>query len=283
MLTRAPDLTASPFTDVRAQFDHLESFLRSEEAAAMTHSELERYLEEKGREFRRSLLQAHLELRSPGEAQGEVRDSQGAERTPTPTVLGTVQVHRKGYGAEVQPLDGELNLPPDQSAHFPTVPTTRSDAATTIPMEPDHLLFRPFLSTPSGCLWFIPWQQRVRPRTAFAAEGQQPGRPRGPPDNRGGDYLIKLRPFLHHDRCLAAGAPIAQADRRYLPSPRQEPTETDRSSLGVHEAESRPTTASATSQRKHRLATPTTRSCHQNNQFPPENLSSSHRSLNSVL
>ncbi|MCP4658375.1 MAG: ISKra4 family transposase, partial [bacterium] len=95
----------------------------------MTHSELERELEEEGRELIRSLLQAHLDLRSPGEAQGAVRDAEDVERSPTAavhkrdlaTVFGSVEVRRVGYGAKgspsLHPLDGELNLPPERYSH----------------------------------------------------------------------------------------------------------------------------------------------------------------------
>jgi hypothetical protein len=94
----------------------------------MTHSELERELEEKGRELLRSLLQAHLELRSPGEASAPVRDADGEERTAQrlherdlATVFGKVEVSRLGYGAEgaasLHPLDAELNLPPERYSH----------------------------------------------------------------------------------------------------------------------------------------------------------------------
>jgi hypothetical protein len=94
----------------------------------MTHSELERELEEKGRELLRSLLQAHLELRSPGAASEPVRDAEGQERTVArlhqrdlATVFGKVEVQRLGYGGEgaasLHPLDAELNLPPERYSH----------------------------------------------------------------------------------------------------------------------------------------------------------------------
>ncbi len=94
----------------------------------MTHSELERELVEDGRELLRSFLQAHLDLRSPGEAQGSVRDAEGVERSQTvvhkrdlATTFGPVEVRRVGYGAEgeasLHPLDGELNLPPERYSH----------------------------------------------------------------------------------------------------------------------------------------------------------------------
>ena len=118
----------APFADARAQLDALVSHLSSEEAHAMTHSDLEREIEEKGRELLRSLLQGHLDLRSPGAASEPVRDAKGQERTERrvhertlATVFGTVEVERLGYGAagaeSLHPLDAELNLPPERYSH----------------------------------------------------------------------------------------------------------------------------------------------------------------------
>lgn len=121
-------LPPAPFTQAEEQFATLLSHLQSEEVQAMTHSELERELEEKGRELMRSLLQAHLATRSPGEASEPVRDAEGQQRTvrrlherSLATVFGEVEVSRMGYGAEgadsLHPLDGELNLPAERYSH----------------------------------------------------------------------------------------------------------------------------------------------------------------------
>ena len=56
------------FAAAREQFAQMEAFLVSDEAHGKTHSELERELEQQGRELLRRLYQAHLELRAPGEA-----------------------------------------------------------------------------------------------------------------------------------------------------------------------------------------------------------------------
>jgi hypothetical protein len=100
-------------------------FLRSEEARQVKHSELERQLEGMGRELMRKLLQAHLDIRQPGQAVEPVRDAAGRTLTPTPvharsleSIFGTVEVARTGYGAagtpSLHPLDGALNLPPEK-------------------------------------------------------------------------------------------------------------------------------------------------------------------------
>jgi hypothetical protein len=109
----------------RQDFEHTIEHLDSEEACSMTHSELERMLEKKGRELMRKLLQEHLDNRSPGECDEPVCGADGVERPRVrpqrrklETVLGTVSVKRSGYGQEgvesLHPLDGELNLPDER-------------------------------------------------------------------------------------------------------------------------------------------------------------------------
>lgn len=107
------------------QFESVVSRLGCEEAMAMTHSDLERELEARGKELLRQLLQDHLALRSPGEAEGPVQDAQG---TPHPqarlhertleSAFGPVTVQRTGYGGagldSLHPLDAELNLSGDR-------------------------------------------------------------------------------------------------------------------------------------------------------------------------
>lgn len=128
MQALAPTPAPAPFAEAEAQFGALVSHLSSEEALSMTHSDLERELDKKGRELLRSLLQAHLDLRSPGPASEPVRDAEGQERTQQrvhrrslATVFGKVEVERLGYRAEgaesLHPLDAELNLPPERYSH----------------------------------------------------------------------------------------------------------------------------------------------------------------------
>ena len=91
----------------------------------MTHAELERELEEKGRELLRQLYQDHLTLRGDGEVRGPVIDAKGEERThlrlqgrAIETIFGEVTVERAGYGGRgmesLHPLDAELNLPQEK-------------------------------------------------------------------------------------------------------------------------------------------------------------------------
>jgi len=115
----------NPFAAADRDYATITEFLYSEEAQRLKHSDLERQLEGMGRELMRKLLQAHLDLRQPGQAIEPVRDAAGVPRTPTPvqtrsleTIFGTVDVGRTGYGADgkpsLHPLDAALNLPPEK-------------------------------------------------------------------------------------------------------------------------------------------------------------------------
>ena len=113
------------FAPARHSLERMVGFLHARESRTMTHSELERWIEQEGREVMRQLLQGHLDLRGPAEAVEEVRDADGGERTSQrlhlrtlATVFGAVTVDRFGYRAEghasLHPVDGELNLPAER-------------------------------------------------------------------------------------------------------------------------------------------------------------------------
>jgi hypothetical protein len=111
------------YTQARENFEQIVGYLDSKEASEMTHSELERELEKKGRELMRKLLQEHLDNRGPGQcdeppvegADGVVRSRVRLQQRELETVFGTVSVERAGYGQQgvqsLHPLDAELNLP----------------------------------------------------------------------------------------------------------------------------------------------------------------------------
>ena len=112
----------------RQDFEHIVEHLDSKEARSMTHSELERELEKKGRELMRKLLQEHLDSRGPGRCHQPVCGVDGVERPQVrphdrklETVFGTVSVERAGYGQKgvdsLHPLDAELNLPDEKYSH----------------------------------------------------------------------------------------------------------------------------------------------------------------------
>lgn len=111
-----------PYEQGRQCFEHIVEYLDSGETCLMSHSELERELEKKGRELMRLLLQEHLDRRGPGKCEQDVCGADGVERThkrsqdrKLETVFGTVEVNRTGYGQvgveSLHPLDAELNLP----------------------------------------------------------------------------------------------------------------------------------------------------------------------------
>ena len=114
------------YDQARQEFEHIVDYLDSKETSAMTHSELERALEKKGRELMRKLLQEHLDNRSPGQcdepavpgADGVVRSHVRLQQRELETVFGTVSVERAGYGqpgvSSLHPLDAELNLPDER-------------------------------------------------------------------------------------------------------------------------------------------------------------------------
>ena len=110
------------FAVARDEFERLVGYLRSGGARDLSHAELERALNERGREVLRQLYQAYLDARGPGEATGPVAGADGVRREQKRrharglhTVFGDVRVHRFGYGAagaaSLHPLDAELNLP----------------------------------------------------------------------------------------------------------------------------------------------------------------------------
>jgi hypothetical protein len=113
------------YSQARENFEQIVGYLDSKEASGMTHSELERELEKKGRELMRKLLQEHLNNRGPGQcdppvegADGVVRSRMRLQQRELETVFGTVSVERAGYGQQgvesLHPLDAELNLPDER-------------------------------------------------------------------------------------------------------------------------------------------------------------------------
>lgn len=109
----------------REEFEQIIGFLESTEATSMTHSELEREIEKRGRELMRKLLQDHIDARGPGKSQRPVVGDDGVKRTRVriqerkiESIFGTVEEHRAGYGKpgleSLHPLDAELNLPDER-------------------------------------------------------------------------------------------------------------------------------------------------------------------------
>src|SRR3954471_11824306 len=128
MATAPTRARPKPFTASQEKFEELLGHLHSQESQTMSHSDLERDLEARGRELLRQLYEDHLKLRAPGTVEKPVKSADGVERLEErlhtrrlTTVFGPVAVSRAGYGAEgvesLHPLDAELNLPPEVYSH----------------------------------------------------------------------------------------------------------------------------------------------------------------------
>jgi len=115
--------SAALFADADATMGALKRRLLDAETLAMSHSEVERLVENEGREILRRLFQAHIHVRGQAVPIGPVIGSDGVERThrrsettrPLLTVLGPVDVKRTSFGARgtssLMPVDADLNLP----------------------------------------------------------------------------------------------------------------------------------------------------------------------------
>lgn len=119
---------ASAFARAHAHAAEVECMLRASDMIRKPHSDIEQFLDEKGREWARQMFDAHLELRAAAEQRTEVVGADGVERTQTraserqlATVLGQVTVQRVAYQAPgtagLHPLDASLNLPRELFSH----------------------------------------------------------------------------------------------------------------------------------------------------------------------
>lgn len=126
----ALESSAPVFGGAREQFEGMVAWLDGDEAAVLTHAELEARLQVDGRELLRRLLQDHLDLRAEREVRLEdVVGSDGVRRGNVEsghtrglrTVFGEVRVTRKAYRKPEQsnlyPLDASLNLPTEKHSH----------------------------------------------------------------------------------------------------------------------------------------------------------------------
>ncbi len=131
MATR-PSEAAQPaaFTGSRDRFEAVLSWLEGEQAATLSHGELEERLQVDARELFRQLLQEHLDLRAQTETR--IADVMDEGRVPRPsaetgharalaTVFGGVEVRRIAYRrrgqANLHPADAVLNLPTEKHSH----------------------------------------------------------------------------------------------------------------------------------------------------------------------
>src|SRR5258707_1533854 len=109
-MSALPCPVVDPFAAADQAYATITEFLHSKEACQVKHSELERQLEGMGRELMRKLLQAHLDMRQPGQSVEPVRDAACTPLTPPPvhgrsleSIFRTVGVGRTGYGSARPP------------------------------------------------------------------------------------------------------------------------------------------------------------------------------------
>src|SRR5258708_34871499 len=86
-MSALPCPVADRFAAADPTYATITEFLRSEEARQVKPSELERQLEGMGREWLRKMLQAHLDMRPPGQAGEPGREGAGDAPPPPPRPL----------------------------------------------------------------------------------------------------------------------------------------------------------------------------------------------------
>jgi hypothetical protein len=117
------------FSAARARFEAMTSKASCTETSRMTHADVERWIEEHGRELLCDLFQGHMDCRGPGDVDGgSVTGADGIARTHRRrrprgllTVVGEVEVPRTVFERPEHeglcPRDAELNLPPTHYSH----------------------------------------------------------------------------------------------------------------------------------------------------------------------
>ena len=121
---------AGVFDASRECFEEALGWLEGNDAAALTHGELEDQLDCRGRELLRRMCQDHLTGRAATERRLEVvRDAEAVthravetgHRRPLATIFGEVDVERLAYRhrghPNLYPADAVLNLPAERHSH----------------------------------------------------------------------------------------------------------------------------------------------------------------------
>lgn len=124
-----PDDEQTAFDEADELYFALKAKLRHEESAEMTESQLERVIDEEGREVLRCLLQGHIDLRNQADiVQQTVVGSDGVERThqvaskrTIASIFGEVDSRRSGRGMRGHQTlfvhDAHLNLAEGRYSH----------------------------------------------------------------------------------------------------------------------------------------------------------------------
>lgn len=116
------------FVGARKHFEEIISWLKSPVVRGLSHSEIEEKLKVNGNEVLRQLWQGYLDQRATEKIVGECVDEEGEiheqERFGSRklmSIFGEVEIKRRGYRTKgkktLQPLEAELNLPPEKYSH----------------------------------------------------------------------------------------------------------------------------------------------------------------------
>ena len=227
------------YAAAEAAFAEAKAYLSSREAQQMSESDLERVLHRLGQELMHKLLQGHRDQRSSGEAAGPVEGADDVERSQRrvherhlETTVGTVQVARRGGSrSSTAPRRSSTSRAPP-----PTAPTSRwYSTSSTWPSTSGR---RRMCSIARGALELalgLDGLQRILEgkaskvaaamRRAATVADLSSDTPK--PVDTCADYLLQYAPYLHYDRHLAAGCPIAtgvEGACRYLVRDRMELT-----------------------------------------------------------
>jgi hypothetical protein len=119
---------SSNFFEAERKFHELTGTLQARHTLAMKFSDLEKLIEEDGRELLRLLLQAHIDSRGTGDIGQSVDGIDGVHRThkrigerQIKSIFGAVECERLGYGnrgvESLFPKDSHLNLPENSHSY----------------------------------------------------------------------------------------------------------------------------------------------------------------------
>ena len=128
LIATPTDASAISFASARTHAAEVEGILAGAEMIRKHHSDVEEFLDEKGREWARLMYEEHLRLRGAVETRTEVVGADGVERRSVrdserhlETVFGRVPVPRLAYQApgapDLHPMDASLNLPRELYSH----------------------------------------------------------------------------------------------------------------------------------------------------------------------
>jgi hypothetical protein len=125
---RVERVSESVFVRSRAHACEVEGTIAGAEMIRKSHSDVEDFLDAKGREWARLMYEEHLALRAQLEQRTEVVGADGTRRGTArdserqlQTLVGRVPVPRLAYQApgaqDLHPMDGALNLPGEMFSH----------------------------------------------------------------------------------------------------------------------------------------------------------------------